>query len=272
MEKNRVLVWTRPHYKEEFNMLVASAEQLTNRTSIRAEGVSPQQAVPVNLLTVSVPVQYRIRDVREWGYQASDPSELLQRIASGAVVRHLVSVNMDEIMSFGRKDAAAALKQAIQSEADQLKLGVEVVFVGLQDIHPPMGNKENAVAASYELVIGAIAEKEAKILAAEGYSYETLPVAEARVVATNNYAHAAAVTRVEDAAGRAAQFAGQLIADAAAPKVYRQRTYLDTLAKAVASSRKYVIGPTNTTEVYTFNLEEKIRPGLDDLGLDETKK
>ncbi|HRI14609.1 MAG TPA: SPFH domain-containing protein [Verrucomicrobiota bacterium] len=147
-ENNRVIVWTRPHYKDEFNMLVASSEQLTNRSTIRAEGVAAQQAVPVNLLTVSVPVQYRIRDVQQWGYQASDPEELLQRIATGAVVRYLVSVNMDEIMSYGRKDAAAALKLAVQAEADQQKLGVDIVFVGLQDIHPPIGNKENPVAAS----------------------------------------------------------------------------------------------------------------------------
>ncbi|MFZ9855221.1 MAG: protease modulator HflK [Limisphaerales bacterium] len=268
MEKSRVMVWTRPHYREEFNMLVASSEQLTNRTVSTGDALPGQQAVPVNLLTVSIPVQYRIRNVDQWAYQASDPQELLQRLATGAVVRYLVSVDMNEIMSHGRMAAGQALQKRIQSEADALKLGVEVVFVGLQDIHPPMGTKENQVAAAFEQVIGAIAEKEAKILEAEGYRAETLPLAQARAVVTNNVARAAAVVRVEDAAGRAAQFIGQLKADAAAPTVYRQRTYLDTLAKASAGTRKIVIGPTNTSDILMFNLEDKLRTDLGDIAID----
>lgn len=272
LEKHRVLVWTRPHYQEEFNMLVASSEQLTNRSVIRDQALSSQEAVPVNLLTVSVPVQYRIRDVQQWAYQSSEPTQLLQDIATGAVVRYLVSVNMDEIMSFGRAAAGVALREHIQREADEKRLGVEVVFVGLQDIHPPMGTKDNQVAAAYEQVVGAIAEKEAKILEAEGYRAEILPVAQAQAVATNNYARAAAVTRVEEAAGRAAQFAGQLQADAAAPLVYRRRTYLDTLAKAAAKSRKILVGPTNTSDTLIFNLEDKLRPDLEGIGIDNPKE
>ena len=249
-------------------MLVASSEQLTSRTVSTGDALPGQQAVPVNLLTVSIPVQYRIRNVDQWAYQASDPEELLQRLATGAVVRYLVSVDLNNIMSFGRIEAARSLQDRIQREADALKLGVEVVFVGLQDIHPPMGTKENQVAAAYEQVIGAIAEKEAKILEAEGYRAETLPLAQARAVVTNNVARASAVVRVEDAAGRAAQFVGQLKADAAAPRVYRQRTYLDTLAKASAGTRKIVIGPTNTSDILMFNLEDKLRPDLEGIAID----
>jgi regulator of protease activity HflC (stomatin/prohibitin superfamily) len=95
-----------------------------------------------------------------------------------------------------------------------------------------------------------------------------LPLAQARAVVTNNVARAAAVVRVEDAAGRAAQFVGQLKADAAAPIVYRQRTYLDTLAKASAGTRKVVIGPTNTSDILMFNLEDKLRTDLGDIAID----
>ena len=36
----------------------------------------------------------------------------------------------------------------IQAQANAAKLGVDIVFVGLQDIHPPIGNKTVPVAAS----------------------------------------------------------------------------------------------------------------------------
>ena len=176
LEKNRVLVWTRPHYREEFNLLVASLEMATNPVVATPDG-GAEGAVPVNLLTVSVPVQYRIRDVRQWGYQCAEPAALLERIANSEVVRYLVSVEMNSIMSDGRLEAAQVLKTRIQTQADAARLGVEIVFLGLQDIHPPMGTKEVPVAAAYEQVVGAISEMQAKIHEAEGYRAETLPMA-----------------------------------------------------------------------------------------------
>jgi len=47
-EKERTVLWTRAHYKEEFNLLVASREQ-------QSSGVEGDQTVPVNLITASIP-------------------------------------------------------------------------------------------------------------------------------------------------------------------------------------------------------------------------
>jgi hypothetical protein len=52
-----------------------------------------------------------------------------------------------------------------------------------------------------------------------------------------------------------------------------QRTYLDTLTKSLGPTRKLVLGPTNTTDVIQFNLEDKLRQDMTDLYLeDPTKK
>lgn len=265
LETERVLVWTRAHYREETPMLVASREQETG-------GAGGEQAVPVNFITASIPVQFVVRDVKAWAYNQAEPAKLLERIATREVVRHFASVDMDKVMSYGRLEAAAELQQAIQKQADALKLGAEIVFVGLQDIHPPMGTKENQVASAYEQVIGAIAQKEAKILEAEGYRAETLPTAGANATRKLNNAHARAAKLTGEAAGRSAQFANQLAAYQAAPKVFLQRTYLDTLTKSLAPTRKLVLGPTNTTDVIQFNLEDKLRQDMTDLYLEDPSK
>ncbi len=266
LDRERVLVWTRAHYKEEMPMLVASREQETG-------GAGGEQAVPVNFITASIPVQFFVRDVKAWAYSHSEPGKLLERIATREVVRHFASVDMDKIMSFGRLEAAAELKVGIQKQADALKLGAEIVFVGLQDIHPPMGTKENQVASAYEQVIGAIAEKEAKILDAEGYRAGMLPNAAANATRKLNDAKVRSAKLNAEASGRSAQFGHQLVAFQAAPKVFMQRTYLDTLSKSLAPTRKLVIGPTNTADVFQFNLEDKLRSDVTDLYLeDPTKK
>ncbi len=260
-EKERTLLWTRAHYKEEFNLLVASREQQANQ-------VAGDTTVPINLLSVSIPVQYVISDLRAWEYNHANAGDLLERIANREVVRYMASVDMDKVMSFGRLEASRDLQSAIQKHADDAKLGVQIIFVGLQDIHPPVGTKQVQVAAAYEEVIGAVALKEARILVAEGYSAETLPMAAANAARKLNEAQASATRKTAVAAGQSAQFVHQMAAFDAAPKVFRQRSYLDTFAKAVGPARKLVIGPTNTTDVVIINLEDKLSKDLMDVGIE----
>ena len=167
LEKEDTILWTKAHYKEEFNLLVASREQ-----NIATNAAESEQIVPVNLLTVSIPVQYLVKDIRAWSYGHSEPRLLLERLANREVVRYMASVDIETIMSHGRQQAARDLKANIQTAANEAKLGTEIVFVGLQDIHPPIGTKELKVAEAYEKVIGAEQEKEARILEAEAKATE----------------------------------------------------------------------------------------------------
>src|SRR5581483_5263432 len=91
-----IVVWTTAHTKEEYNMLVASSERF------QATGTNINDAsssVPVNLLTVSIPVQYRIKDVVSWATNNADPEGLLEKISNQEVVRYLVSVDLFDVMS-----------------------------------------------------------------------------------------------------------------------------------------------------------------------------
>ncbi len=257
-EHENTLLWTRSHYKEEFNMLVASREQL----NLASES---EQTVPVNLLTVSIPVQFQVKDIRAWAYGHSDPLRLLEHLANREVVRYLAGVDMETVMSHGRQQAATDLRSRIAAAADASGLGVDIVFVGLQDIHPPVGQKELQVAAAYEQVIGAEQDREARILSAEGDALADLPQAQATAAQRTNAAAAAAVRKVSDAIGRAGQFTNQIRSYTIAPAVYTARNYFETFAAAAAGARKYVIIPTNTHGVVTLNLEDKIRPDLLDV-------
>ena len=120
VEENTI-VWTKSHYKEEFNLPVANKE-----TPALAATADKKTAPPANLVTASVPVQYRIKDIVAWARKHANPDELLERLATREVVRHLVSVDFFEFMSVGRKSAAEALRANIQKAADKDELGVEI--------------------------------------------------------------------------------------------------------------------------------------------------
>lgn len=260
--QQNVLLWTKKHYVDEVRFMVASREMDQESSGLGSE--TGEQAVPVNLLTASIPVQYRVKDLENWYYTYSNPEQLLQQIATREVVRFLVNVDMNSVMAEGRREAATALLENIQKRADALELGVELVFVGLQDVHPPV-----EVAAAYEQVIGAFQDKEARILQAKGYEAETVPKAygEAARIVDEAEAYKSRVTAQAKAEGE--QFKNQLIAFNASPNVYLWRKYLETLSAGMKDSRKFVIAADNTSDIVEFNLEDKMRPDLLDIPIPE---
>lgn len=260
-ERERVLLWSRTHAREESNLLVASREV------VPPGSVTGEQAVPVNLLTVKLPVQYQIRDLRAYAYGHTDAGRLLQAIANAEVTRYLVSVDFDQIMGTGRRQAAADLTQRIQARADAAGLGVRIVFVGLHGIHPPV-----KVAPDFEKVFGALQDREATNHYARAYAAERLPLAQAEAIRRVNEAEAQRARVTAESIGRAARFTNQVLAYQASPEVYRLRTYLDTVSRSLAPARKYVVVPTNTQEVIQFNFEDKIRQDLLDVTLPPPKQ
>lgn len=251
-EKEVVILWNVAHYKEEFNLLVATRSEST--------GTNADGFVPVNLLTVSIPVQYQIGDVRKFAYNYSDSGGLLEKIANREVVKYLVGIDLNEIMTTGRGRAASELLTRIQDRANELQLGVKIVFVGLQDIHPPV-----KVADAYQAVIGAEQLFQSKILRAEGYASSTVLLAEAEAQKKIRDAEAYKFSTLADAVARSAQFTNQILAFDASRRYYPQRLYLQTFARATAGARKYLIAATNTSDVIQLNLEDKIRTDLLDV-------
>ena len=249
LESRNTVLWTVPHTREEVNFLVASREQPTVETNAPADA---KKAPPVSLLTVSIPVQFQIRDLTAWAYNHKDAAQLLEQVATREVVRYLASVDLNEIMSQGRLDAARTMRDRIQAAANTNNLGADILFVGLQDIHPPV-----KVAGDYEKVVGAVQQMIAKTNNAAADAIRTNALAGADAFQKINDAEADKMRREVDALARAELFTNQVAAFNAAPSVYAQRAYLQTFARAVAGSRKYILLTTNTADVLIFDLQEK---------------
>ena len=248
------VLWTVPHTKEE-NFLVANREvaRLEHQTN-NADGNRPP---PVSLLTVSIPVQFQVTNVTAWVYNNEDPVGLLTHIATREVVRYFVSVDLGEIMSRKRWDAGQTLRERIQAEANRHELGASIVFVGLQDIHPP-----GKVAPDYEKVVSAIATKEAVILAAKADALRIMTLADAQAFKTVSEAQSERKRREVDALAQAALFTNQIPAYVASPSVYVQRAYLQAFTRSVTNARTYILLATNTSDVVILNLEDKIRKDI----------
>lgn len=262
-ELPKTVLWTISHGKED-NFIVAGREihGVTPPQTQQTNAVAAKRSPPVSLLAVNIPVQFQIVDLLAWAYNNTAPAKMLENIATREIVRYLSSVDLGTIMSHGRWEAAAALRDRIQAAADQRRLGVKILFVGLEGIHPPV-----QVAPHYEKVVGAIQKKQAKILAAQAEAIKTNALAEARAFQLLNEAEAERLRRELTAVANAAMFTNQLPAWEAAPSVYMERKYFESFVRAVSGARKYVLLVSNTQDIIQMDLQDKIRPDLLDLSL-----
>jgi regulator of protease activity HflC (stomatin/prohibitin superfamily) len=258
-EAANTVLWTVPHAKEE-NFIVANRALVTSQTTSNDNS----KAQAVGLITVSIPIQFQITNVMDWVYKNSEPDALLKDLATREVIHYLAGVDLNDVLSQGRLQAADALRERLQSSVNARSLGAKIIFVGLQDIHPPT---DKEVAATYEKVVGAEQTRLAKILDAEAAAIRTNALAGAQAFTLTNVADADRIQKVSSAFARAALFTNQIPAFEAAPAVYRQRLYLKNFAAATKNARKYVLLVTNTQDVVIFDLEDKIRDDLLNLSI-----
>jgi membrane protease subunit HflK len=163
------LLWGKTHYEQEYQLLVASGQ--TAEASV-------DEAAPVSLVMAAVPVQYRIKDLYRFIYNHDEPEKLLESICYRELTEFAagtkIEVDTEEdlkhsLLGAGRAEAKEILTRRIQQAVDREGLGVEIVFLGLQGIHPPP-----EVAADYQKVIGAVQNKQKLILDADAKRNRTL--------------------------------------------------------------------------------------------------
>ncbi len=259
-----VLLWTTAHnhgsgmdQEQNFNMIVASRDP---------DADSAPGAVPMNLLTVSIPVHYRINDLKAWITHNANAGSLLQKLAMREVTRYLIGADIDELMGPGRVSAQETLKQTIDAQAKARNLGAEVLFVGLQDIHPPVGKTEpkdtGGVAEKYEEVIVAQMNAESNRLVALRYSAGKVPQARASAAEILAKARSESTYKVAIAEAEAKRFANQVAAFQSAPSVYKTRMKLESFKEATVGSRKYILSDPANRDVINLELQDQLRKDL----------
>jgi regulator of protease activity HflC (stomatin/prohibitin superfamily) len=299
------LLWGQQHYEEEYQLLVASKQ-----TSLSSD----DSAVPVGIVIAAVPVQYKIKDLYSFIYKHKEPEKQLEAICYRELTKFAASATIEvdneadleqSLLGAGRTQAKNALMREIQRAADDADLGVEIVFLGLQGIHPP-----SEVAADYQDVVGAVQIKQALILQAQANKNESLSALAGSVASADElyslaikYQQAEKTNRPEDvkklaieldmeleesegdifktqresqsyafekttlakAAGE--RFDSQLKAYRAAKDIYKQQLILNALEESLKNTRKYIVpADSNDKQMIIIDVQEKLIPTiLDDI-------
>jgi len=273
-DRLQAILWTSTHFAREYRFLMASERAGQEMRSADDSSLT----VPVNMISGQITVHYRIKDIVQYLYGHLHPDQLVEDMAYRELVRYMAGEDLLHLLGKGRSSAGEDLQDLLQIACDQRNLGVEVVFVGLQDVHPPVvlppgaiekyaaPSSSGSVGSAFEGVVAAEAQKNALILEAEAYQAKTVTLAKAEAYQSIQEAEAYGTKRVSLAEADSDAFQNHLLAYEASPKVYRARKHLDSVECALSSARKYVLpSDAEAHEVTILDWEEKLRTDLLDL-------
>ncbi|HPS54127.1 MAG TPA: SPFH domain-containing protein [Sedimentisphaerales bacterium] len=300
------LLWGKQHYEEEYSLLVASKQAATSDAGA---------AVPVSLVKANIPLQYKVKDIYAYLYNHNEPEKVLESICYSELAKFAASATIEvddenemtrSLLGAGRADAKDILTERIQKACDNEDLGIDVLFVGLQGVHPPV-----EVASDYQKVVGAVQLKEAIILTAEKERTETLinlvgsvkeadelsrlaekyqkvessgsdpaevetlgkqidaqfTQAKGEIFAALRESQSYAFERTAIAKATGERFAGQLQAYNASKDIYRKWQRLNVFEEALYGVRKYiVVADSEDQQVFIVDMQEKLTTDLYDVG------
>ncbi len=266
------------------------------------DAVAARRAVAAGLVGGELVVQWRISDLALYvaPESARRPERLLEAIAEEELTAYVAARDIDTLLTTARLADDDILRRTIQTRVDPM--GIEIVYAGLFGVHPPQEGEVadaflrvvNALLTQRTAVSQAETLRVALLSGVAGSVDRALQIdaaisdlEAADLTPEERAAAAAEVQRLIDAAGgdaarvfaearadrwklalseegRAAGFEYEVDAFRRAPRYFRARTYLDTLAAALPGVRKVVtaVAPGGDEPVFRLNLEDE-QSGLD---------
>jgi membrane protease subunit HflK len=207
----------------------------------------------INLIDMSLAVQYQLRDPVKFLFQVKDPEQTLREVGEMAIREIVGRSTLEEILISKREQATTRTKELIQRTLDQYGAGIFITSVNLTDIQVPTD-----VRPSQEDANKAIADKERLVKEAEAYASGILPVAEGSASRQMQEAEAYRAQVLAISEGEADRFR-QLVAQyEKAPRVTRDRLYIEAVESVLARSQKVVVDTKGNNQMLYLPLDKLI--------------
>ncbi|HBF08719.1 MAG TPA: FtsH protease activity modulator HflK [Gammaproteobacteria bacterium] len=207
-----------------------------------------------NIVDVSLNVQYRVNNARDYFLAIEDPINSLHHATSSAL-RHVVGgESMDSVITDGRQKVAADVRVRLQEYLDSYKSGIYVTKVSIENTQPPVEVKD-----AFDDVIKAKEDKDRYINEAEAYRNQIIPEARGQRQRQIEEANAYKGEMIAEAEGDTERFNQILTEYKKAPDVTRNRLYIETMEKVYGDNPKVMIDSQDKNSLLYLPVEQLMK-------------
>ena len=225
--------------------------------------VIPQESLMLtsdeNIIAVRLAVQYQINNARDYSFNVKNNEKTLKQLTESVLRGVIGRNNMDFVLTEGRSQIVAEIKEEVQQAMDDYKAGISVASVNLQDAQPP-----EEVQGAFEDAIRAREDKQRLINEAEAYSNEVIPKSRGAAARILQEAEAYAAEKVAKAKGETERFDQLLVEYEKNPAITRKRLYLEAKEKLYGSVNKIVVDTDQPPALYMPLQQMSVQPASAD--------
>ncbi len=219
----------------------------------------PEEALTLtgdeNIVNVQFSVQYQIKDAVQYLYNVTNQAAVVKNAAEAAMREVIGNSLIDSALTDGKLQIQHEATVLLQEILDRYKVGVRILAVQLQDVHPP-----REVIDAFKDVASAREDKSRIINEAEAYRNELIPKARGQAAEIENKALAYKETRIRNAEGEAVRFLALLDAYNLSRDVTRKRLYLEAMEEILSKpgmEKILLTGSTGSSVLPLLPLLEK---------------
>lgn len=185
---------------------------------------------------IQMVVQFRRTDPVLYSFRVVEPELTLQDVTEGALREVVGTATLEALVTVERDQIAPRTLAILQSTLDSYESGFSVTSINLENLDYPQ-----AVQAAVDDTQKALNDSERYILEADTYSKDIIPRAHGSAARVRQDAEAYRARVIRDAEGEASRFTALLTEYQRAPRVTRDRLYLEAIEEVYAKSNKVLI-------------------------------
>ncbi|MEC7875374.1 MAG: FtsH protease activity modulator HflK [Pseudomonadota bacterium] len=206
-----------------------------------------------NIVDVEVAVQWRIGSATNFLFNVYDPFPTLRQVTESAVREVIGKSELDFVLTEGRSEIAQKIQILIQDVLDDYESGIYISSVEMQPAKPP-----EEVKAAFDDAIKAREDEQRLVNEAEAYRNDVIPKARGSAARLREESNGYKARVIAKAEGEASRFEQLLIEYTRAPKVTRERLYIDAIESVFSNTSKVLIDNENGNSLMYLPIDRLI--------------
>lgn len=189
-----------------------------------------------NIVNCDFFVEYKISDPVKYLYSSEDPADILKSLVQSHIRNVISSYDVDTILTTGKSEIQAKIKEGIQNELAVYDLGLVLTDLKLQDSEPPTVEVQEA----FKEVETAKQDKDTAINVALAYQNSELPLAQAEADKLTQNAEYLKQDRINQANIQVAMFNAMYDQYKLNPDITKKRMFYEALEKVLPEAKVYI--------------------------------
>lgn len=199
-----------------------------------------------NFVNVDFFVEYRFSEPVKAVYASHEPVNILKNISQSCIRSVIGSYTVDDVLTTGKNEIQAAIKEMIIQRLEQQDLGIQLVNITIQDSEPPT----TQVMEAFKAVETAKQGKETTLNNATKYQNEQIPIAEAEADKIIKDAEAQKAERINEATAQVTRFNDMYEEYIKNPVVTKERMFYETMEDVLPDLKVVIEGSGDMQTIY----------------------